>query len=428
VFTLATLLGISILQTGFSIKNPTELEQALKMSQKPEVQAEIFRYLDAKNMEKGCWPRVNDKKVGLGIKAPGAKEVELRLVPNGPVRKLKPLGESVFVTVVDLKYDDAYRIQYWADGKRIGDDKTVEIYPVPEAMKGLKDGPKGELRPMPAQMSMVYPNTSSEWWVYKPAAPEPAAGYGLIVFQDGQWAKNYAVPCLDYMIAKGEIPPCVAMFIKPSEYAGGNSIRWIQYDRLNADYTKFILDEYEPVATKALGVKINQDPRFRMMAGGSSGGICAFTGAWERPDKFGLVMSWIGSFVNIYSGESKRDGGHSYPYLIRKTDKKPIRIFLQDGDQDLDNEHGNWYIANLAMEASLKYKSYDYMWVPGRGFHSDAQGRATMPTALKYLFAPVMGKSRRLVINAGSHPACWKPFARLSFPEPHPVRRLTDLS
>src|SRR5215813_7580413 len=83
-------------------------------------------------------------------------------------------------------------------------------------------------------------------------------------------------------------------------------------------------------------------------AGISSGGICAFTAAWERPDLFSKVLSHVGSFTNIR-------GGDVYPGMIRKTERKPIRVFLQDGSNDLDNEHGSWPLANQQMAAALKY-------------------------------------------------------------------------
>jgi enterochelin esterase-like enzyme len=369
-----------------SIRTTGELESALRNLNAPGVKESIYGYIDMKTLDKGIWPRIDDRKVALGIKANGAKEVEARLVPGGPSQKLKSVGQDAFVGIFDLKYEDAYQIEYYADGKRIGDGRTVEIYKMPEEMRTNPNVAKGELRSMPKQESKIYPGTTSEWWAYKPAKPEPEGGYGLIVFQDGQWAKNYAVPCLDNMIAKGDLPPVVAVFIKPSDHKDGYSIRWRQYDVLSDEYVRFVTEEYEPVVAQTLGVKISSSPQKRCIAGLSSGGICAFTAAWQKPEKFGLVMSWIGSFVNIASGDSKREGGHNYPALIRKTPNKPIRVFLQDGDQDLDNEHGNWFLSNLQMVNSLKYKAYDYKWVPGHGFHSDAQGKAVMPEALRYLF------------------------------------------
>ena len=130
-----------------------------------------------------------------------------------------------------------------------------------------------------------------------------------------------------------------------------------------------------------VGKKYNltKDPAGRAICGMSSGGICAFTVAWERPDAFRKVLSQIGSFTNIR-------GGHVYPALIRKTEKKPIRVFLQDGSNDLDNLHGNWPLANQEMAAALKFMGYDYQFVLGDGAHSGKHGGAILPDSLRWLW------------------------------------------
>ena len=377
------------------VKTPANLERALSGRIDEATRAAIVKYLNPDQLKVGTSPKIDGKKVGLGIRVAGAKSVEARLVPNGPTLKLKAVGDDVYAGTTELSYGDAFQVRYFADGKQVGEVKNLEVYDVQREMKPMKGVIKGELIEMPKQTSKIYPNTQSEWWVYKPAKFQPEEGYGLIVFQDGQWAKNYAVTCLDNLIAKGDIPPVVAVFIKPSEYANGNSIRMRQYDYLTNEYSKFLLEEYLPVVESSLKLKLTKDPAKRCVAGLSSGGICAFTAAWERPDSFGLVLSWIGSFTNIASQESKREGGHNYPALIRKIDKKPIRVYLQDGDQDLDNEHGNWFLSNKQMEKALLYKGYDVKTVWGHGFHSDPHGRSVMPDALRWLFSPDAIKKRR---------------------------------
>ena len=116
------------------------------------------------------------------------------------------------------------------------------------------------------------------------------------------------------------------------------------------------------------------------------GGICAWTVAWERPDQFRKVLSWVGSFTNIASGETRREGGHNYEALIRKTPKKPVRVFLQDGARDLDNANGNWPLANQQMAKALEFAGYDYRFVYGQGFHSNRHGRAILPDSLRWLW------------------------------------------
>jgi len=385
---LVLAIGMGAMQS-VTIDSPYSLEQALRKPIDGASRAAILKYLDPNQLEKGIWPRYGGRKVAFAIRSKEGQKVILRLSAIDQKDReiaMTPVGDDVYATVVEFAYGDAYVASYVAGGKTFGDRRNVEVYQTPDEMKSDTSVPRGRLLPMPKQESKIYPGTTSEWWVYVPAKPAPPEGYALMVFQDGQWAKNYSVPCLDNMIDKGDLPPTVAVFIKPSEHSDGRSIRWRQYDVLSNEYVRFVLDEYMPVVEKNVPGKITDDPARRCIAGLSSGGICAFTAAWERPDKFGLVLSWIGSYTNIASGDSKKDGGHNYPALIRKTDKKPIRVFLQDGKQDLDNEHGNWWIANLNMVASLKYKGYDYKWVPGNGFHSDAQGRATMPDAIRWLF------------------------------------------
>jgi enterochelin esterase family protein len=134
----------------------------------------------------------------------------------------------------------------------------------------------------------------------------------------------------------------------------------------------------------AVGKQYNlmDDAEGRAVCGISSGGICAFTTAWERPDVFSKVLSYVGSFTNIR-------GGHVYPALIRKTERKPIRVFLQEGEGDLDNLFGNWPLSNLQMEAALKYSKYDVKLVMGVEGHSGRHGGTILPDALRWLWKDV---------------------------------------
>jgi enterochelin esterase family protein len=138
-----------------------------------------------------------------------------------------------------------------------------------------------------------------------------------------------------------------------------------------------LLEEILPEVGKQY--RLTDDPDGRAICGISSGGICAWTVAWERPDAFRKVLSHVGSFTNIR-------GGHVYPALIRKTEPKPIRIFLQDGSGDLDNAHGNWFLANQQMAAALKFAKYDYKAEFGEGGHNGIHGGAILPDSLRWLW------------------------------------------
>lgn len=211
-----------------------------------------------------------------------------------------------------------------------------------------------------------------------------------MVFQDGHSYVNlkgdFRVPTvLDNLINKKEIPITIGLFVNPGHNSSDlpenpyrSSNRSIEYDSLNDNYVNFLIEELIPVISKSYN--LTTDPKMRIICGLSSGGICAFTAAWERPDYFKNVISHFGSFTNIR-------GGDNYQAMIRKTPKKDIKVYLQDGSNDLNNEHGNWWLANLQMASSLEYKSYDYMFVKGLGKHNGKHGGSVFPEALKWIWS-----------------------------------------
>lgn len=191
----------------------------------------------------------------------------------------------------------------------------------------------------------------------------------------------------DNLIDKGEIPPIIGVFIDPGHkkeqlpaepgWSPRPENRSVEYDTLSPAYSELLLTEILPEVSKS--VRFTDDPDGRAICGISSGGICAFTVAWERPDQFRKVLSHVGSFVNIR-------GGHDYPALIRKAEIRPIRVFLQDGMNDLDNAHGNWPLGNKQMAAALAFRDYDAKFVYGKGAHNGNHGGAILPESLKWLW------------------------------------------
>ncbi len=246
--------------------------------------------------------------------------------------------------------------------------------------------PKGETSTFIWE-SKVFDGTSREVGVYIPKQYDPASPAAVMVFQDGNGYMNpkgqyRTTTVFDNLIHKKEIPVVVGIFIQPGTFAGkdgkkGASNRSFEYDTLSNQYAKFLELEILPEVGKK--VKLTDDAKMRAIGGISSGGICAFTVAWERPDLFTKVLSHVGSFTNIR-------GGDRYPGMIRKTPVKPIRVFLQDGTGDLNNEHGNWWLGNLQMESSLKYKNYDYKVAWGDGGHNGKHGGAILPESLRWLW------------------------------------------
>ncbi|MBM3774358.1 MAG: esterase family protein [Acidobacteria bacterium] len=237
---------------------------------------------------------------------------------------------------------------------------------------------------MPAWESKVFSGTTRDWWIYVPAQYRPENPAAVMVFQDGAGYKEFVPIVFDNLISKGDMPVTVGIFIQPGVFNDRRPNRSFEYDTLSDQYARFLLEEILPEVEKT--VKLRQDADSRAIAGISSGGICAFTVAWERPNEFSKVLSWVGSFTNIASGKSLREGGHNYAALIRKTPKKPIRVFLQAGANDLDNASGNWPLANLMMAKSLAFANYDYRLEYGQGFHSNRHGRAVLPASLRWLW------------------------------------------
>ena len=252
----------------------------------------------------------------------------------------------------------------------------------------------GRLIQMPALQSKIFPNTTRDWWIYVPAGYKPDGSAALMVFQDGRNYQNptgnFRVPIVfENLIARGEMPVTVAVMIdpgndptepaNPAKDAGttaGN--RSLEYDSLGDRYVRMLLEEILPEVEKQFPV--SKDPAMRAISGSSSGGIAAFTAAWERPDQFGKVHTTVGSFTNI-------SGGNAYPALIRKTERKPLRVYLEDVSGDEDSVFGSWFIANQQMHAALRYMGYDVHFEFAEGYkHGSEHGGSVFPDALRWLW------------------------------------------
>lgn len=249
--------------------------------------------------------------------------------------------------------------------------------------------PKGKVTHFEFSDSKVFPGTKRRIHLYIPALYDAKKETAVMVFQDGHAYVNpkgdfRVTTVFDNLIADGDMPPVIGIFIDPGhkgdskpEAPWKNNNRSFEYDTLSADYATFLIDEILPLVAK--DYNLTKDPEMRAICGTSSGGICAWTVAWERPDAFRKVASSIGSFTNIR-------GGDAYPGMIRKTEKKPIRGFFQEGINDLDNEHGSWPLGNMQMEAALKFKGYDHRYIWGHGAHSGKQMGAIFPDAMRWLW------------------------------------------
>ncbi len=236
--------------------------------------------------------------------------------------------------------------------------------------------------------STIFPGTRRDYWVYVPAQYTAERPADVLVVQDGGgYVKedgDTRVPVvLDNLIHQGRLPPIIGIFINPGYFppvAEGKqpvSNRSFEYDSLGDQYVRFLLEEILP----AVGAqyRLTSEGRGRGICGASSGGICAFTAAWERPDAFTKVLSHVGSFADFR-------GGHIYPTLVRKGPAKPIRVFLQAGANDLELPAGSWPLANLSLASALAFAGYDYRLEYGDGAHDTKHGGAILPESLAWLW------------------------------------------
>jgi sugar lactone lactonase YvrE/enterochelin esterase-like enzyme len=265
----------------------------------------------------------------------------------------------------------------------------AESYPVDAASVEQVGVPKGEILKFTFESSKIFPGTRREVSVYVPAQYRPDKPACVYVNQDGiQWK---APTVFDNLIQQKEMPITIGVFITPGQVKASNEEtaldrynRSFEYDGLGDAYARFVLEEILPEVEKRKtadghALKLSQSGNDRSIGGSSSGAVCAFTAAWERPDAFSRVFSAIGTYVNLR-------GADRYPSLIRKYEPKPIRIFLQDGSNDLNIYAGDWWKANEMMARALSFAGYEVNYVWGEGGHNGQHGTAIFPQAMRWLW------------------------------------------
>jgi enterochelin esterase-like enzyme len=282
--------------------------------------------------------------------------------------------------------------------------------------------PKGKIRGPFTLPSDVFPGTSHTYWVYVPAQYDPSVPASLMIFNDGQAflapeGDARAQNVMDNLIFRREIPVMVGVFINPGrrpdqpeptpkEWGDKNTNRPVEYNSLDDRYPRVVVEELLPVLYK--DYNITKNPEHHGIGGASSGAIAAFTVAWERPDQFRKVLSIVGSFTNLR-------GGNVYPELVLKSDKKPIRVFLQDGRNDNralrpDGSYDatrDWFFQNVRLMRALTEKGYELNYSWGIGKHGQKQGGAIMPEMMRWLWRdqPVSVDAKDTVERSFRQPA-----------------------
>jgi gluconolactonase len=268
--------------------------------------------------------------------------------------------------------------------------RETESYPVhPDSL--VKTGvPVGEILEGDFSSSAVFPGTERKYWLYVPKQYEASRAACLMVFQDG---RNYSKPesgfrvptVFDNLIHQKEMPVTIALCVEPGVVPAPNAEsqdrfnRSFEYDSMDDRYARFLIDELIPHVVDKHHLNFSNNPDDRAICGSSSGGIAALNVAWQRPDVFRRVFTTVGTYVGLR-------GAHEFPTLIRKTEPKPLRVFLQDGSNDLNIYGGDWWMANQSMLRAFEFAGYEVNHAWGEGFHSGKHGTAIFPDVMRWLW------------------------------------------
>jgi enterochelin esterase-like enzyme len=303
-----------------------------------------------------------------------------------------------------------HSFHYLINGANVGGRLDLPAFgPLSYLQPGV---PSGTLSDKIIHTSKIYDGMKSEYWVYVPAQYDPKIPAALMVFQDGggyihRDGNNPTLNVIDDLIAQKKIPVMIAVFINPGDISDSpgtptynfvkaysdkwkrdlrDSMRSTLYDTVSDRYGRFLRDEV--LAEVGAKYNIRKDAYSLAITGLSSGGICSFNAAWQMPDQFSRVISWIGSFTSIQWKEdpANPDGGQDYPEKVLREPKRNIRVWLQDGSEDMEIRYGSWPLANLRLANALKLQDYDFHFSRGKGTHNSAQGAAEFPQEMIWLW------------------------------------------
>ena len=386
-------------------------EQLIEMAKanSPGLRDAIVVTLDAKELKEGtAW-------IASGPEFFFATEAEAKPMifvdeAAGPVMR-NISGSDIWYANAHIEpVDRLHSFYYVVGGAHFGGRLDLPAF---GALSYLQPGvPSGKLSEKIVHTSKIYDGMKSEYWIYVPVQYDARTAAALMVFQDGQGytdrdARNPALNVIDNLIAERRIPVMICVFINPGDIEGSpgtptysfvkaygekwqrgmkDSMRSTEYDTVSDRYARYLRDEV--LADVAAKYNIRKDAYSRAITGLSSGGICAFNAAWQMPEQFSRVISWIGSFSGIQWKEDPAvpDGGQDYPDKVLREERRNIRVWLQDGSNDIEGKYGSWPLANLRLANALKFKEYDFHFSFGKGTHNTGQGAAEFPEEMIWLW------------------------------------------
>ena len=406
-----SLFSFALVTSVFAAEKSTAPQLIeLAKSNAPGLRDAITATFDAEELKEGtAW-------AGLGldfffaVEAPSQPSLVIDGAPGPSLRQLT--GSDLWFAPARIEQlGRLHAFYYLIDGKKIGGSLNLPAFgPNSYLQPGVLSG---TLSPMITHTSKIYDGMKSEYWIYVPAQYNQDVPAALMVFQDGggyidRNGNNPALNVIDNLIAQKKIPVMICVFINPGDINDSpdtptfrfvkaysekwkrtlkDSMRSTLYDTVSDRYVRYLRDEV--LAEVAAKYNIRKDSYSRAITGLSSGAICAFNAAWQMPDQFSRVMSWIGSFTSIQWKEdpTAQDGGQDYPEKVLRESKRNIRVWMQDGSEDIESDrYGSWPLANLRLANALKFKEYDFHFSFGKGTHNSAHGAAEFPAGMTWLW------------------------------------------
>jgi enterochelin esterase-like enzyme len=389
----------------------TSAERLIEMARanSPGLRDAIVATLDAKEMKEGTAWIASGPEFFFATEAAAKPEIFVDEAAGPVMRNIS--GSDIWYAAAHIEpVGRLHSFYYLVGGVQFGGRLDLPAF---GALSYLQPGvPSGKLSAKIVHTSKVYDGMTSEYWIYVPAQYDARTAAALMVFQDGREyldrdGRDPALNVIDNLIAERRIPVMICVFINPGEIEGSpgtptynfvkayaekwqrgmkDSMRSTEYDMVSDRYARYLRDEV--LADVAAKYNIRQDAYSRAITGLSSGGICAFNAAWQMPDQFSRVISWIGSFSGIQWKEERAvaDGGQDYPDKVLREERRNIRVWLQDGSNDIEGKYGSWPLANLRMANALKFKEYDFHFSFGKGTHNTGQGAAEFPEEMIWLW------------------------------------------
>jgi len=382
----------------------------LAKSHSPTLETAIIATFDAKDLKEGTAWAGHGPDFFFATKSDSQPSLVIDDAAGTPMQRIA--GSDLWYGIARIDpVGTLHAFHYLVSGAPFGGRLDLPAFgPLSYLQPGV---PSGTLSPKIIHTSKIYDGMKSEYWIYVPAQYDPKVPAALMVFQDGggytdRNGNNPTLTVIDNLIAQKKIPVMICVFINPGDITDSpgtptynfvkaysdqwhrtlkDSMRSTLYDTVSDRYARFLRDEV--LAEVAAKYNIRKDAYSHAITGLSSGGICSFNAAWQMPDQFSRVISWIGSFTAIQWKERPEipNGGQDYPEKVLHETHRNMRVWLQDGSEDLELEkYGSWALANIRLANALKMKGYDFHFNFGKGTHNSGQGATEFPEEMVWLW------------------------------------------